>query len=46
MADRLRRLVHDLRFKNAIQVTGSFGVAEWKEGDTAEDLIQRADEKL
>ena len=28
------------------KITASFGIARWREGDTQQDLIQRADEKL
>ncbi len=49
VAERLRRRVEDMVIKwgdEIIRVTASFGVAEVKENDRPETLIQRADEAL
>ncbi len=45
-AEKLRRLVEDFVFDGVGKVTCSFGVAQFRDGDTAETLTARADEAL
>lgn len=49
IAERIRKAVQDAPAKTTagkINVTASFGVAEFREGDTPESVIKRADEAL
>jgi diguanylate cyclase (GGDEF)-like protein len=49
VAEKIRRSVEDHRVKNEAQtynVTISMGVAIFKQGDTAETIIKKADEAL
>jgi diguanylate cyclase (GGDEF)-like protein len=49
VAERLRREIADLRFHaqgQNLRITCSFGVSEWKKGDTVDDLLIRADQAL
>jgi diguanylate cyclase (GGDEF)-like protein len=44
--EKVRTIVTQISFDIVGNVTCSFGVAEWAEGDTAETLIARADDAL
>ncbi len=49
VAEKLRNAVSKLKFKyrdTIFSITSSFGVAEYREGDTVESLIKRADAAL
>jgi diguanylate cyclase (GGDEF)-like protein len=46
LAERLRVAIEDSIFKEAFTVTCSFGVAEFKKGDTTDTLSKRADDAL
>ena len=46
IAEKLRKLVEDTKFKKVEKVTASFGVAWYEGGDTQETLIGRADKAL
>ena len=46
IANKLRNLVADYNFPSDIKLTVSLGVAEYKEGELAEDWIARADTAL
>jgi diguanylate cyclase (GGDEF)-like protein len=48
VANDLRRAIGGLRFGHdrEITVTSSFGVSEWEAGDTADQLLRRADVAL
>jgi len=43
MAERIRKAIEDYRFKAVGTVTVSFGVAQLKDDDTIDSLIERAD---
>jgi diguanylate cyclase (GGDEF)-like protein len=45
-AEKLRRLIEGYSFSIPLQVTCSFGVTEYKEGDSADSFIHRADQAL
>ena len=45
-AEKLRAAIERLDFEDAGQVTCSFGVTQYADGDTAEDLVSRADRAL
>jgi diguanylate cyclase (GGDEF)-like protein len=49
LAERLRAKIATLRFltnKGTVNPTSSFGVSEWKRGDTIDTLLKRADTAL
>jgi len=46
LAERYRTELERHEFKQVGQVTSSFGVAAWQEGDDVQGLIQRADDAL
>jgi len=46
LAERYRSEIERQDFGQVGQVTSSFGVAAWQEGDDVQNLIQRADEAL
>ncbi len=46
LAERLRIGISNLTFENARSVTCSFGVSEYKPGDTPESLIMRVDDLM
>lgn len=46
VAERIREKVSSLVFGHGIQVTLSGGVSEWQKGQTAEELVQRADDAM
>ena len=46
LAERLRRHVAEIQFPEVGQKTASFGVACYREGDQAEDVMKRADDAL
>jgi len=46
LAEQLRRHVADIAFPEVGQKTASFGVACYREGDQAEDVMKRADDAL
>ncbi len=43
VAEKLRKLIEEADFSPAKQITASFGVAEWKKGDSQESLVSKAD---
>ena len=43
VAEKLRKIIQETDFSPAKQITASFGVAEWKAGDSQESLISKAD---
>lgn len=46
IAESLRRTIGEMKIpadKTVVEVTSSFGVAEWEIGDTADSLLRRAD---
>jgi diguanylate cyclase len=45
-AVRLKQVIEDGRFGEAGRVTASFGVTAYRDGDTPESLLKRADEAL
>lgn len=45
-AEKLRAAIERLDFEDIGQVTCSFGVTQYADGDTAEDLVSRADRAL
>jgi diguanylate cyclase (GGDEF)-like protein len=46
VAEKLRASLVNTEFEPVKKVTGSFGVAEWKDGEAQESLISRADSAL
>lgn len=46
VAEKLRKTLEINDFSPVIKVTASFGVAEWKDGESQESLISRADTAL
>lgn len=46
LSERLRTAIEDFDFKKAGKVTASFGVAQYREGDTKETLLKRLDDAL
>lgn len=46
LAEACRRMLASEPFEEVGPVTASFGVAQWAEGDTMEDLVRRADVAL
>ncbi|MDC7219067.1 MAG: diguanylate cyclase [Spirochaetales bacterium] len=46
IAEKLRKSIEQIEFEEGIQITTSLGVAEFKPGDSASDLFQRADRAL
>ena len=46
VAEKLRAALVNTKFAPIIKVTASFGVAEWREGESQESLISRADSAL
>jgi diguanylate cyclase (GGDEF)-like protein len=46
LAERIRRLVEIYRFEKAGNITISFGVTQYREGDSEDDIIKRADDAL
>ena len=46
IANELRKKIEEADFKEAKKVTCSFGITEFKENDTINNLIKRADEAL
>jgi diguanylate cyclase (GGDEF)-like protein len=45
-AIRLKQVIEDRRFGEVGKVTASFGVTAYRDGDTPESLLKRADEAL
>ncbi len=45
-SNKLREYISKIEHKKAGNITASFGVSEYKEGDTSESLFKRADEAL
>jgi diguanylate cyclase (GGDEF)-like protein len=46
IAESFRRTIGEMKIqanKTVVEVTSSFGVAEWEIGDTADSLLRRAD---
>ncbi len=43
VAEKLRQMIEDTDFSPLIKMTASFGVTEWKKGDTQEILVSKAD---
>jgi len=43
VAEKLRKIIQKTDFSPAKQITASFGVAEWKTGDSQENLVSKAD---
>ena len=46
LAERIRKAIENYRFKNIGKVTISFGVTKFREGDTEELFIKRADDAM
>jgi len=46
VAEHLRKIIKNYKFNKAIDVTCSFGVATFRDTDTQESLMKRADEAL
>jgi diguanylate cyclase (GGDEF)-like protein len=46
LAERIRKMIEDYRFETAGKITMSLGVTHFKEGDTVDTLIKRADDAL
>jgi len=46
LANRIRSIVEEYRFENIEKITISCGVTEFKEGDTVDSFIKRADDAL
>lgn len=46
VAQKLRKIVEKGEMPNSIKITASFGVSEFKEGDSIDTLIKRADNRL
>ena len=46
LADRIRRFIEKYTFDTEIKITVSFGVTQFKEGDTVDTAIRRADDAL
>jgi diguanylate cyclase (GGDEF)-like protein len=46
LAERIRIIIEDKRFKNNRKVTVSFGVTEFKKSDTENSFIKRADDAM
>jgi diguanylate cyclase (GGDEF)-like protein len=46
LAERIRRAIESYMFKNVGKVTASFGVTEFREGDTEDTFIKRADDVM
>lgn len=46
LAERIRIIIENKRFKNNIKVTVSFGVTEFKKSDTENSFIKRADDTM
>ena len=44
--NRLLNLIRKMQFDNQVSITASAGVAQYKTGETASDLIEQADSKL
>jgi len=44
--DKLRTLINQLQVTKDLFITCSFGLTQYRQGDTIEDLFQRADESL
>jgi diguanylate cyclase (GGDEF)-like protein len=45
-SENFRRIIEKLEHKSAGAVTVSFGLTEYKEGDTLESMFKRADDAL
>lgn len=46
VANKFRKLIEQYKFYNNLQLTCSFGISEFKEYDTKESFIKRADDAL
>jgi len=46
LAEKLRGLIEDHSFPHALQITVSFGVAEYRNGDKPDELLSQADKLL
>jgi diguanylate cyclase (GGDEF)-like protein len=46
LAERARKAIKSHKFDNFGNVTVSLGITEFKEGDTADTLIKRADDAM
>lgn len=46
LAERIREIIENYLFENVGKVTASFGVTEFKEDDTEDSLIKRADDAM
>ena len=46
LAERMRKAIESHKFKKGIKVTVSFGVTEFKERDTQDSFIKRADDAM
>lgn len=46
LADRLRQTIGQYDFERVGRVTASFGVASYRQGDTVDTILMRADERL
>lgn len=46
LAERIRGRIADYRFENDKQLTCSFGITEYAENDSVEELVKRADDAL
>jgi len=46
LAERIREIIESYMFEDVGKVTVSFGVTEFKENDTEDSLIKRADDAM
>lgn len=46
LAERIRNIIESYKFENVGKVTVSLGVTEFKEGDTGDSFIKRADDAM
>ena len=46
LAERIRKVIENYKFENVGKVTVSFGVTEFKEEDTGDSFIKRADDAM
>ena len=45
-AERIRQAIEEIRIRDGITVTASFGVSSWRAGDTPASMLERADSAL
>ncbi len=46
LSENIRQCLEALQLSSGLTITASFGVAQWKKGDTHKDIFKRADEAL